>query len=150
MLRPAGSLRGRKVLVTAGPTYEDFDPVRYVGNRSSGRMGYAIAAEAARRGAQVTLVTGPTTLEPPAVAEIVRTRSAAEMHDAVRSRATGVDVVVMAAAVADYTPVDRADQKVSKDSDTLTITLRRTTDILKELGQQRLKAGGGPILIGFA
>jgi len=150
ILRPAGPLRGQRMLVTAGPTYEDFDPVRYVGNRSSGRMGYAIAAEAARRGAQVTLVTGPASIEPPPVAEVVKVRSAADMLEAVRSRAANMQVVVMAAAVADYTPVERADQKVSKDSDTLTLTLRRTTDILKELGQQRLKAGSGPILVGFA
>jgi phosphopantothenoylcysteine decarboxylase/phosphopantothenate--cysteine ligase len=150
ILRPAGPLRGQRMLVTAGPTYEDFDPVRYVGNRSSGRMGYAIAAEAARRGAQVTLVTGPSSIEPPPVAEVVKVRSAADMLAAVRARAANVQVVVMAAAVADYTPVERADQKVSKDSDTLTLTLRRTTDILKELGQQRLKAGSGPILVGFA
>src|SRR5947207_3121862 len=128
ILRPAGPLRGKRMLVTAGPTYEDFDPVRYVGNRSSGRMGYAIAAEAARRGAHVTLVTGPASIEAPPVAEVVKTRSAADMLEAVRSRAMGadvVDVVIMAAAVADYTPVERAAQKVSKDSDTLTITLRR-------------------------
>ena len=80
MLRPDGPLRGQRVLVTAGPTYEDVDPVRYIGNRSSGRMGFAIAAEAARRGAEVTLVAGPTALEPPAVREVVRVRSAAEMH----------------------------------------------------------------------
>src|SRR4029079_19358246 len=85
ILRPAGPLRGQRMLVTAGPTYEDFDPVRYIGNRSSGRMGYAIAAEAARRGAEVTLVTGPTALEMPHVREVVKVRSASEMHDAVVS-----------------------------------------------------------------
>jgi phosphopantothenoylcysteine decarboxylase/phosphopantothenate--cysteine ligase len=150
MLRPAGPLRGKRVLVTAGPTYEDFDPVRYVGNRSSGRMGYAIAAEAARRGAHVTLVSGPTSIDAPPVAEVVQTRSAADMLEAVRSRAANADIVVMAAAVADYTPVERAPQKVSKDADTLTLMLKRTTDILRELGHQRLKSGGGPILVGFA
>src|SRR6186997_638671 len=85
MLRPDGPLRGQRVLVSAGPTYEDVDPVRYIGNRSSGRMGYAIAAEAARRGADVVLVTGPTSVEPPAVREVVRVRSAAQMHEAVLS-----------------------------------------------------------------
>jgi len=150
ILRPAGPLRGKRILITSGPTYEDFDPVRYVGNRSSGRMGYAIAAEAARRGAHATLVTGPTSLEAPPVAEVVRTRSAADMLEAVRAHAKNADVVVMAAAVADYTPAERAAQKVSKDADTLTLTLKRTTDILKELGQQRLKSGSGPILVGFA
>src|SRR5881409_2799561 len=95
VLRPEGPLRGKRVLVTAGPTYEDVDPVRYVGNRSSGRMGYAIAAEAARRGAEVTLVSGPTSIEPPPVAEVVKTRSAAEMHRAVMTRAGDMEVVVM-------------------------------------------------------
>src|SRR5947208_3049797 len=110
-------------------------------------MGYAIAAEAARRGAHVTLVTGPTSYQAPPVADVVRTRSAADMLEAVRAHAPHADVVVMAAAVADYTPVERAAQKVPKDSDTLTLTLKRTTDILKELGQQRLKSGSGPILV---
>jgi phosphopantothenoylcysteine decarboxylase/phosphopantothenate--cysteine ligase len=150
MLRPESGLRGKRVLVTAGPTYEDFDPVRYVGNRSSGKMGFAIAAEAARRGAQVTLIAGPTQAARPAVHEIVHVRSAEEMHRAVISRADGADVVVMAAAVADYTPVSRADQKVSKDEGTLTLTLRRTPDILADLGQRRLAKGSGPVLVGFA
>src|SRR5882672_6449421 len=87
ILRPEGPLRGQRMLVSAGPTYEDFDPVRFIGNRSSGRMGYAIAAEAARRGAEVTLVTGPTTIEMPPVREVIRVRSAAEMHQAVVPRA---------------------------------------------------------------
>jgi phosphopantothenoylcysteine decarboxylase/phosphopantothenate--cysteine ligase len=150
ILRPEGPLRGQNVLVTAGPTYEDFDPVRYIGNRSSGRMGYAIAAEAARRGALVTLVTGPTVLDAPAVREVVKVRGAAEMHQAVMSRSGDADVIVMAAAVADYAPVDRAGQKVAKDDDTLTLVLRRTPDILGELGQKRIATGGGPLLIGFA
>jgi phosphopantothenoylcysteine decarboxylase/phosphopantothenate--cysteine ligase len=150
ILRPEGPLRGQRVLVTAGPTYEDFDPVRYVGNRSSGRMGYAIAAEAARRGAEVTLVTGPTTIETPAVREVVKVRSAADMHQAVMSRSGDVHVVVMAAAVADYTPVERAGQKVAKEGDTLTLVLRKTPDILGELGQRRVANGGGPLLVGFA
>jgi phosphopantothenoylcysteine decarboxylase/phosphopantothenate--cysteine ligase len=150
ILRPEGPLRGQRVLVTAGPTYEDFDPVRYVGNRSSGRMGYAIAAEAARRGASVTLVTGPTSIEAPAVREVVRVRSAGDMHQAVMARAAEMDVVVMAAAVADYTPVERAGQKVAKDGETLTLVLRKTPDILGELGQRRVAKGGGPLLVGFA
>src|SRR5205809_1190278 len=95
MLRPEGPLRGRRVLVTAGPTYEDLDPVRYVGNRSSGKMGFAIAAEAARRGADVTLVAGPTSAPVPAVREVVRVRGAVEMHRAVLERADASDVVVM-------------------------------------------------------
>src|SRR4249920_2013305 len=129
--KPAESsiLRGRRVLVTAGPTLEDLDPVRFIGNRSSGRMGFAIAAEAARRGAEVTLVAGPTSIEAPAVREVVRVRRASEMHEAVLARADTMDVVVMAAAVADYTPVDQALQKMSKDGESLTLVLRRTPDI---------------------
>jgi phosphopantothenoylcysteine decarboxylase/phosphopantothenate--cysteine ligase len=150
ILRPEGPLRGLRVLVSAGPTYEDLDPVRYIGNRSSGRMGYAIAADAARRGATVTLVTGPTSLAVPHVHEVVRVRGAAEMHEAVISRATDMQVVVMAAAVADYRPVERAAQKVAKDGETLTLVLERTPDILAELGQRRLASGDGPVLVGFA
>ena len=103
VLRPAGDLVGRCVVVTAGPTYEDLDPVRYVGNRSSGRMGLAIAAEAVSRGARVVLVLGPVGLEPPQGAEVVRIRSAAEMRTAVMEYAPDADAVIMAAAVADYT-----------------------------------------------
>jgi phosphopantothenoylcysteine decarboxylase / phosphopantothenate---cysteine ligase len=150
VLRPQGPLRGKRVLVTAGPTYEDLDPVRYIGNRSSGRMGFAIAAEAMRRGADVTLVAGPTSVEPPAVRELVRVRSAAEMHHAVMERSDRMDLVVMAAAVADYAPERRAPQKVAKQDDTLTLTLKKNPDILAELGQRRLKAGRGPVLVGFA
>ena len=150
VLRPDGPLRGRRVVVTAGPTYEDFDPVRYIGNRSSGRMGYAIAAEAAHRGAQVTLITGPTTIATPSVHEVVTVRRAVEMRDAVMKRAADADVVVMAAAVADYAPVERAEQKLSKENGPLTLVLQRTPDILAELGQRRLTAGGGPLLVGFA
>ena len=150
IVRPEGPLRGQRVLVTAGPTYEDFDPVRYIGNRSSGRMGYAIAAEAARRGAVVTLVTGPTTIQTPAVNAIVKVRSATDMHQAVMSRAGDMDVIVMAAAVADYAPADRAGQKVAKEGDRLTLVLKKTPDILAELGKQRIARGVGPLLIGFA
>ena len=150
VLRPAGPLRGQKVLVTAGPTFEDFDPVRFVGNRSSGKMGYAVAAEAARRGAEVILVTGPGRVEPPAVREIVHVRTAAEMHQAVLARAGEMQVVVMAAAVADYTPKHRAEQKVQKDGGTLTIELERTVDILADLGLRRLASSRGPVLVGFA
>ncbi len=150
ILRPNGPLRGKRVLVTAGPTFEDIDPVRYVGNRSSGRMGFALAAEAQRRGADVTLVTGPASVEPPAVGSIVRVRSAADMQRAVLSRMEVQDVVVMAAAVADYTPAEPATHKVAKNADTLTLVLRKTPDILADLGRQRLASGKGPVLIGFA
>ena len=150
ILRPAGPLRGQKVLVTAGPTYEDFDPVRFVGNRSSGKMGYAVAAEAARRGAEVTLVTGPTRLDLPPVMEVVDVRTAAEMHHAVMTRASEQQVIIMAAAVADYTPRNRADQKVQKEGETLTLVLERTLDILADLGLRRLSSAKGPVLVGFA
>ena len=150
ILRPAGPLRGRRVLVTAGPTFEDLDPVRYIGNRSSGRMGFAIAAEAARRGADVTLVAGPTAVEPPLLGDVVRVRGAVDMHRAVLDRAEAMDVVVMAAAVADYTPAERAPRKVQKSGDTLTLVLNRTPDILDDLGRRRLRTGHGPVLVGFA
>ena len=150
MLRPEGPLRGRRVLVTAGPTYEDVDPVRYLGNRSSGRMGFAIASEAARRGAEVTLVAGPTTIDTPAVNHVVRVRGAEEMHRAVLARADRMHVVIMAAAVADYAPAERAPQKVPKDGDTMTLVLKKTPDILAELGQRRVASGEGPLLVGFA
>jgi phosphopantothenoylcysteine decarboxylase/phosphopantothenate--cysteine ligase len=143
-------LAGRRVLVTAGPTFEDVDPVRFIGNRSSGRMGFALAAEAATRGAEVTLVAGPTAVEPPAVFEVIRIRGAAEMHQVVTTRADRADVVIMAAAVADYTPAVREPQKVHKNDDTLTLTLKKTPDILRDLGRRRLAAGRGPILVGFA
>jgi phosphopantothenoylcysteine decarboxylase/phosphopantothenate--cysteine ligase len=145
------ALRGRKVLITAGPTYEDIDPVRYVGNRSSGRMGFALAAEAVRRGADVTLVAGPTTVTPPAVGALVRVRSAAEMHDAVMRVAAGMDLVVMSAAVADYAPARRAAGKIAKEEAPLTLTLERTRDILADLGAMRASKGAGlPVLVGFA
>ncbi|HEV8395999.1 MAG TPA: bifunctional phosphopantothenoylcysteine decarboxylase/phosphopantothenate--cysteine ligase CoaBC [Vicinamibacterales bacterium] len=145
------ALRGRKVLITAGPTYEDIDPVRYVGNRSSGRMGFALAADAVRRGAEVTLVAGPTTVTPPAVATLVRVRSAAEMHEAVMKVAAGMDLVVMSAAVADYTPSRRAPGKIAKGDTPLTLTLERTRDILADLGALRASTGAAtPVLVGFA
>ena len=145
------ALRGRKVLITAGPTYEDIDPVRYVGNRSSGRMGFAIAAEAVRRGAEVTLVSGPTTITPPPVGALVRVRSAAEMHEAVMRVASGMDLVVMSAAVADYTPTERAAGKMAKQDAPLTLTLERTRDILGDLGAMRASAAARlPVLVGFA
>jgi len=149
-LTPKGPLSGLRVLVTAGPTLEDIDPVRFVGNRSSGRMGFALASEAARRGARVTLVAGPTSVDPPAVGEIVRVRSAAEMHRAVIEKADSADIVIMAAAVSDYTPEHRAGQKISKTDPGMTIVLKRTPDILGDLGTRRLTSGHGPLLVGFA
>jgi phosphopantothenoylcysteine decarboxylase / phosphopantothenate---cysteine ligase len=150
ILRGPQTLAGRTVLVTAGPTYEDIDPVRYIGNRSSGRMGYAIAAEAAARGARTILVTGPTTIPEPAGAAVHRVRCAADMHRAVMDLVPGTDIVIMAAAVADYAPAGGpADQKIHKDRGDLTVTLTRTPDILGDLG--RLRAGARrPLLVGFA
>ena len=151
LLRGARTLEGRRVLVTAGPTFEDLDPVRFIGNRSSGRMGFAVAAEALRRGAAVTLVAGPTSVEPPERAELVRVRSAAEMHDAVMARLEPADVVVMAAAVADYAPEAKADRKRAKSADGLTVTLRRTPDILAGIGAWRAaRAAAVPVIVGFA
>jgi phosphopantothenoylcysteine decarboxylase/phosphopantothenate--cysteine ligase len=151
MVGASRTMEGRRVLVTAGPTFEDLDPVRFVGNRSSGRMGFAIAREAARRGAHVTLIAGPTSVEPPSVAALIRVRHAAGMRDAVMARLDGADAVVMAAAVADYAPATAEAQKISKSEDVLTVTLRRTPDILAGIGAWR--AGRGetrPVLVGFA
>jgi phosphopantothenoylcysteine decarboxylase / phosphopantothenate---cysteine ligase len=142
-------LAGRRVLITAGPTYEDIDPVRYVGNRSSGRMGVALAEAARRRGAAVTLVLGPSSVTVPAGFEVVRVRSAAEMHAAVMQALPGQDVVVMAAAVADYTPAAPAAQKITKSDAPLTLTLTRTRDILADLGASR-DGAAHPVLVGFA
>jgi phosphopantothenoylcysteine decarboxylase/phosphopantothenate--cysteine ligase len=147
----AQSLAGRRLLVTAGPTYEDIDAVRYVGNRSSGRMGFAMASEARRRGAHVSLIAGPTRLEPPVVDALVRVRSAAEMHEAVMRHAADADVVIMAAAVADYAPVHRATGKIAKGDGPITLTLERTRDILADLGSMRAGLGTSrPVLVGFA
>jgi phosphopantothenoylcysteine decarboxylase/phosphopantothenate--cysteine ligase len=151
MVRGDTRLAGTRVLVTAGPTFEDLDPVRFVGNRSSGRMGYAVAAEAARRGAEVVLVTGPTEIDPPAVHEVVRVRRAAEMHEAVLSRAGQVDIIIMAAAVANYTPVQVAAQKIPHDAGRLVLELTATRDILADLSAWRAGRGArSPLLVGFA
>ena len=145
----APSLAGRRVLVTAGPTIEDIDAVRFLGNRSSGRMGFAVAAEARARGAHVTLVAGPTPVEPPAVDVLARVRNAAEMQAAVVEHAGHADIVVMAAAVADYTPAGGpAAAKIEKGG-SITLQLERTGDILAELGRRRGDART-PVLVGFA
>jgi phosphopantothenoylcysteine decarboxylase/phosphopantothenate--cysteine ligase len=144
------ALRGRRVVVTAGPTYEDIDPVRYVGNRSSGRMGFAIAAAAHARGANVTLVAGPTTVEPPLADEVVRVRRATEMRDVVLRAAEHADAVIMAAAVADYTPVAPAEEKIAKTDAPLTLTLQRTPDILADLGRVSARRPTPLVLVGFA
>jgi phosphopantothenoylcysteine decarboxylase / phosphopantothenate---cysteine ligase len=139
-------LQNEHVLITAGPTYEAIDPVRGVTNRSSGRMGYAIAEAALARGARVTLVTGPVSIEPPAASNVIRVQSAAEMHNAVMSHLEEATIVVMAAAVADYRPVAAAIQKIKKDGQSLVLELEPTEDILASVGRE----GGSRVLIGFA
>jgi phosphopantothenoylcysteine decarboxylase/phosphopantothenate--cysteine ligase len=141
-------LAGVAVLVTAGPTREAIDPVRYISNRSSGKMGYAIAEAAKRRGARVTLVSGPTALESPAGVELVKITSAAEMHRVVMERAAANDVVVKAAAVADFAPEFTAEKKIKKQEgvEELRLTLRKTPDILGELGALAKR----PFLVAFA
>ena len=146
-LQVSSQLRESRVLVTAGPTVEDIDPVRFLSNRSSGRMGYAIAEEAQRRGARVTLVSGPTHLTPPLRCELVPVRSAGEMEHVVLDRFENADVTVMAAAVADFTPVRRYDHKMKKGDAPDTLQLRRTTDILNLLGTRKRDS---QVLIGFA
>ena len=149
-------LAGLRVLVTAGPTREPLDPVRVLSNRSSGRMGVAIARAARRRGAAVTLVAGPMEVPPPTGVEVVRVETAAEMAEAVLGRAEAVDAVVMAAAVADYRPVKAADQKIKKvdGEDGIRLDLVRNLDILAELGRRRrdwrAARRRGPVLVGFA
>ena len=140
-------LEGAKVLVTAGPTHEDLDPVRFLGNRSTGRMGYAVAARAARRGAEVTIVSGPVQLDAPRDVEVVPVRSADEMHRAVMSRFDRFDVIVMAAAVADYRPKERAKHKIKK-GEALQLELVRNPDILADVGAKRLHRP--TVLVGFA
>jgi phosphopantothenoylcysteine decarboxylase/phosphopantothenate--cysteine ligase len=140
------SMAGQRVLVTAGPTVEDIDPVRFVSNRSSGRMGYRLAEAARDRGASVTLVSGPTALAEPAGIEVVQVRSAEQMAAVVDARASAVDVVVMAAAVSDYRPAQVSDVKVKKTDDGLSLEMVRTPDILRGLGQ----AKGERFLVGFA
>jgi phosphopantothenoylcysteine decarboxylase/phosphopantothenate--cysteine ligase len=139
-------LTGETVIITAGPTYEAIDPVRGITNRSSGRMGYAIAEAALKRGAQVKLISGPVSIAPPDGLETIQVKSAEEMHNAVMANLTDATIVVMAAAVADYRPVFIADQKIKKNNGNLLLELERTTDILAAVG--RLK--DSRVLIGFA
>jgi len=140
-------LSGKKILISAGPTQEALDPVRYLTNHSSGRMGYALAKAARNAGAQVTLVAGPNDLPAVAGVETVPVVSAGDMAQAVLDRSAGMDAVIMAAAVADFTPVKTAREKIKKHGDGLTLELQSTEDILKELGAQKKK---GQVLIGFA
>ena len=140
-------MAGKKVVVTAGPTREAIDPVRFISNHSTGKMGYAIAKCAMERGAEVVLVTGKTSIAKPPFVKIIEVVSAADMFEAVKSEAEDADFVIKAAAVADYTPVKVADNKLKKTDDDMSISLKRTTDILKYLGEHKKN---GQILCGFA
>jgi len=144
-----GALRGRRVLVTSGPTREPIDPVRFLTSPSTGRMGHALAAAASRRGATVCLVSGPTTLPDPAGVDVIPVTTALEMEREVLARAGDSDLVLMAAAVADYRPTDPARAKIKKSGEPLSLTLAPVPDILAELGRRRLP-DGGPVLVGFA
>ncbi|MBO5588429.1 MAG: bifunctional phosphopantothenoylcysteine decarboxylase/phosphopantothenate--cysteine ligase CoaBC [Anaerovibrio sp.] len=143
----AADMLGIKVLVTAAGTYEPIDPVRYIGNRSSGKMGYAIAEAAKKRGAEVILVSGPSALTPPDGVEFIGVESAAEMRDAVMEHFSEADMIIKAAAVADYRVRNASDQKIKKNDEELTLVLEKNPDILKELGEKKRT---GQILVGFA
>jgi phosphopantothenoylcysteine decarboxylase / phosphopantothenate---cysteine ligase len=145
VLQASGDLAGRRLVVTAGPTWEPIDPVRFVGNRSTGKMGFAVAAEAFARGADVTLVVGPGTVQPPPGPELVRVTTAEEMRGAVTDAVRDADAVVMAAAVADFRPETAAGAKLKKEQGPPEIRLVPTPDILAELG-----AAGEIVLVGFA
>lgn len=140
-------LLGKKVLVTAGPTQEALDPVRYLTNHSTGKMGYAIAHAASLRGADVTLVSGPVSIAPPPFVNLISITSAQDMFEAVSAHATEQDAIIKAAAVADYTPADVSSEKVKKKDGDMSIPLKRTTDILKYLGEHKRD---GQFLCGFS
>lgn len=140
-------MTGKKVLVTAGATQEAIDPVRYITNHSTGKMEYALAKIAMRRGADVTLITAPTNLPAPLFADVVPVVSAQEMFDAVKERAPQMDIIIKAAAVADYTPVSVSDEKIKKKDGDLSLPMRRTTDILAYLGEHRKP---GQFICGFS
>ncbi len=142
----AKDFAGKKVLVTSGPTREDIDPVRYISNRSSGKMGYALARAARRRGAEVVLVSGPASVPEPPGVRVVRVGSAQEMHRACLSEAKKADIILKAAAVSDYRPLRRRDQKIKKNKGGLVIELEKNPDILSDIG----KIKGERILLGFA
>jgi phosphopantothenoylcysteine decarboxylase/phosphopantothenate--cysteine ligase len=139
-------LEGQTVLVTAGPTCEDIDPVRYLTNRSSGKMGYAVAEAAARRGARVILVSGPTALEGPAGVQRFDIRTADEMHRAVTEKVSEASIAIFAAAVADYRPVESSDQKIKRNKEPLMLSLEPTRDILADVAQNK----GARLIVGFA
>lgn len=143
----SGSLKGKKVLITAGPTYEAIDPVRFIGNHSSGKMGFALAEEAAKRGAAVVLISGPASLKPVHQnIDLHRVTSAKEMYAEVFKNYENVDVAIASAAVADYAPKEIAPEKIKKTDDSLTIELVKNPDILKAMGEKKTNQ----ILVGFA
>lgn len=141
VLEKSDDLAGKKIVVTAGGTQEPIDPVRHIGNRSSGKMGFAIAEAARDRGATVTLITAPTSLPDPAGMDVVHVRTAKEMKSAVAKAVTGADALIMAAAVADYQPKKEAKSKIKKDSPTLTLELVRTPDVLSEVKGDFIRVG---------
>lgn len=140
-------LQNKKILITAGPTREAIDPVRFLTNHSSGKMGYALARAASYRGAEVKLISGPTELETPLDVDLIKVESAAEMKDEVFREADSADIIIMAAAVADYRPHEYSTQKIKKKDGDLNLNLERTTDILAKLGEKKDKS---QLLIGFA
>lgn len=140
-------MKGKKVLVTAGPTREALDPVRFLSNRSTGKMGYAIAKMAMLRGADVTLVSGPVNLTPPPFVKVVPVESAQEMFEAVRDAAEEQDIIIKSAAVADYRPTTVAEDKIKKSDEEMSIPLERTTDIIKYLGEHKRE---GQFICGFS
>jgi len=143
-------LAGHRVMVTAGPTHEPLDPIRFLGNRSSGRMGFALAVTARRRGAKVFLISGPSSLPDPPGVTTIRVSTAAEMAAEVLARAEGCDVVVKAAAVSDFRPAHNADTKIKKTGAELSLDLTANPDILKTLGDRKGDSSSLPILVGFA
>jgi phosphopantothenoylcysteine decarboxylase/phosphopantothenate--cysteine ligase len=145
-LKAQRDLDGETVLITAGPTCEDLDPIRYITNRSSGKMGYAVAEAAALRGAKVILVSGPTNLEVPAGVERIDVRTARDMHHAVVDHIAGASIAIFAAAVADYRPTEQHAEKIKKENAPLTISLEPTSDILAEVAKNK----GQKIIVGFA
>lgn len=147
LILPVRTLEGLRVVVTAGPTEEPLDPVRHIGNPSTGAMGYAVAEQAVLRGAAVVLVSGPTKLDPPDGVRSVNVRTTREMRDAVMAELNGLDVLVMAAAPADYRPVEVSASKLKKSAERLTLELERTEDILAEVAKSRRK---DQVIVGFA
>jgi phosphopantothenoylcysteine decarboxylase/phosphopantothenate--cysteine ligase len=147
LLNTSRDFEGKTILVTAGPTREALDPVRFITNRSSGKMGYAVAEAAVSRGADVILISGPTALSAPADVKLVNVETALQMRDEVVKYAYQADAVIMAAAVSDYRPRDASPQKIKKEKEQLTLTLERNPDILAELGQNK---PNGQILVGFS